>query len=150
MPSIEIPTTTTLNNVGSTPNARAMPTSEAEVHASTYPAPTTAEKHLALESNIMAPPAKRAHVESTALNFVNSVTPAVGAAFVVPKATRKKWSDAGVTRGPRKQRTPATSENAGPAEMTSRVRVAAPKPRARKRAALEVAAATAALSSSSP
>ena len=150
MPSIEISTATTVNNVGSTPNASATPTPEAEVHASAHPPPATAEKRLALESNVMAPPAKRAHVESTALNFVNSVTPAVGAAFVVPKATRKKWSDAGVTRGPRKQRTPATSENAGPAEMTSRVRVAAPKPRARKRAALEVAAATAGLSSSSP
>ena len=148
MPSIEIPTTTTLNNVGSTPNARAMPTSEAEVHASTYPAPTTAEKHLALESNIMAPPAKRAHVESTTLNFVNSVTLAVGAAFVVPKATRKKRSDAGVTCSPQKQRTPPTSKNAGPAEMASRV--AAPKPHAHKKAAPEVTTATAGSSSSSP
>ena len=144
MPPVDIPTAASLN----TPNASATPTSEAEVHASTYPAPTTAEKCLVLKSNIMVPPAKRAHVESTTLNFINSVTPAIGATFMVPKATCKKRSDVGVVRGPRKQRTLPTSENAGPAEMASHV--AAPKPCTCKKAAPEVTAATAGSSSSLP
>ena len=138
MPPIDIPTAATLN----TPNASTTPTPETEVHASAHSTPATAEKRLALESNVMAPPAKCAHVESTTLNFVHSVTPAVGAAFVVPKATRKKRSDAGVARGPRKQRTPPTSENTAPSETTSTI--AASKPRARKKATAQVATAPAA------
>ena len=139
MPPVDIPTAASLN----TPNASATPTSEAEVHASAHPTPATAEKRPALESNLMAPPpAKRAHAMESTLNFVHSVTPAVGAAFVVPKATRKKRSDAGVARGPRKQRTPPTSENTAPSETTSTI--AASKPRARKKATAQVATAPAA------
>lgn len=119
-----------------TPAAKT-PAAETPASATATAQTPPAEKRTADDAGLAAPPAKRTHGEPMAINFVNSVTPAVGAAFVVPKASRKKRSDTGVPRGPRKQRVQLASENAAPAETTANVVAPKPRPRKKKHAPLE-------------
>ena len=151
--SVELPTRTSAAITSGPAATLTMPaeppTSVQPMTAPTSVQPMTAptEKRSVDETNTLAPPAKRARMEPMMINFVNSVTPAVSTAFIVPKAIHKKRSDTGVPCGPRKERPPPASENAAPAEISN---AAAPKPHMCKKAVPpQEATATAGSSSSS-
>ncbi|KAI1782535.1 hypothetical protein LXA43DRAFT_905533 [Ganoderma leucocontextum] len=81
-------------------------------------ASTLPEKRTPTEAEAIAPAAKRVCAEPVSVSFINSATPAAGEAFSVPKATRKKRSDTGIPRGPRKKPANAASENVPPSAAT--------------------------------
>ncbi|KAI1782048.1 hypothetical protein LXA43DRAFT_906963 [Ganoderma leucocontextum] len=74
--------------------------------------------------------AKRVCSGPMSVDFINSGTPAAGEAFSIPKSTRKKRSDAGVPRGPRKKPANAAAENVPPSATMPATQP--PKARARR------------------
>ena len=93
------------------------------------------EERVPVDAETSAPTGKRIHAAAAmSVSFINSATPAAGETFIVPKANRKKRSDAGVPRGPRKKHASATSENVPPT-VTPAVHASKSRARCDKQAA---------------
>ncbi|KAI1792844.1 hypothetical protein LXA43DRAFT_1060225 [Ganoderma leucocontextum] len=92
--------------------------------------PMPGEKRPPTDSEVHAPAAKHVCSGPMSVDFINSGTPAAGEAFSIPKSTRKKRSDAGVPRGPRKKPPNAAAENVPPSATMPATQP--PKARARR------------------